>query len=96
MYSKIQYGIEVYSCAKDKWLNGILDNYFIENKENHEHNTRQTHHLHIIRPNDSYGKQKIQYRGAYLWNSILQSSREVTCCNKYFVKKIEKKWIAQY
>ena len=149
-YSKIQYGIEVYSSAKDKWINktqikqnralkvlfnkdfftptqelhkdldlllvkdigklntlkfvhrqrnnktpSIFDNYFIENKDKHKHNTRQTHNLHIKRPNDSYGKNKIQYRGAKLWNAIPQASREVTC-NKNFGNKIKKAWINNY
>ena len=65
----------------------IFDKYFIENKDKHKHNTRQTHNLHIKRPNDSYGKHKIQYREAKLWNAIPQASREVTCNNNFGKKK---------
>ena len=122
VYSKIQYGIEVYGHAKTSYLRKIqtkqnralktlfnldyrsptlqlhhdlnlllvkdikkqkiinfvqhqqrnqtpevFNNYFIENKTMHSHNTRQITHLHL---KSNLGKKSIKYYGAQEWNNI--------------------------
>ena len=49
----------VYNQRNNKTPN-IFENYFIENKEVHEHNTRQSHNLHLTRPINSMGKKTNQ------------------------------------
>ena len=48
----------VYNQRNNKTPN-IFENYFIENKEVHEHNTRQWHNLHLTRPITAWVKNKL-------------------------------------
>ena len=73
----------------------IFENYFIENKEVHEHNTRQSHNLHLTRPINSMGKKQIKYRGANLWNGTPLNYRKA-CTTKTFCKNITSYLIASY
>ena len=48
----------------------VFDNYFIENKTMHSHNTRQITNLHLRHPKSNLGKKFIKYYGAQEWNNI--------------------------
>ena len=48
----------------------LVDNYFIENKTMHRHNTRQMTNLHVTHPKSNPGKKSIKYYGAQEWNNI--------------------------
>ena len=84
----------VYNQRNNKTPN-IFENYFIENKEVHEHNTRQSHNLHLTRPINSMGKKQIKYRGANLWNGTPLKYRKALT-TKTFCKNITSYLIASY
>ena len=84
----------VYNQQNNKTPN-IFENYFIENKEVHEHNTRQSHNLHITRPINSMGKKQIKYRGTNLWNDTALIYREALT-TKTLSKNITSYLIASY
>ena len=84
----------VYNQRNNKTPN-IFENYFIENKEVHKHNTRQSHNLHLTRPINNMGKKQIKYRGANLWNGTPLKYRKALT-TKTFCKNITSYLIASY
>ena len=46
--------------------------FFCENKDIHDHVTRSAQHFHIPCAKSDLGKTGIRYRGAVVWNPILQ------------------------
>ena len=47
-------------------------NIFQKNSDVHDYNTRQSEMLHLPKPNTEYGKRSFRYRGALIWNDILE------------------------
>ena len=47
-------------------------NIFQKNSDVHDYNTRQSEMLHLPKPNTEYGKPSFRYRGALIWNDILE------------------------
>ena len=84
----------VYNQRNNKTVN-MFQNYFIDNKEVHKHNTRQSHNLHLNRPINNMGKKQIKYKGAHLWNGTPQKHREAPTTTT-FSKNISSYSVASY
>ena len=44
---------------------------FATNDQNHTHNTRNRHHLHLPRGKHEFIYKTFQYQGAHIWNLLL-------------------------
>ena len=73
----------------------VFKKYFIENRNIHTHNTRQTENLHNLQTNSNREKQLIKYRGAILWNEIPLPERKHKTI-KTFSKHVRERLINSY
>jgi len=51
-------------------LPSVFRSYFAQNEYIHNHNTRESHNMHMIVPNTTFRKRLIKYKGSQLWNSL--------------------------
>ena len=51
----------------------LFIHYFVRNREYLSYATRHSNMFHIPRVRTEYGKKAIRYRGAIIWNNILQA-----------------------
>ena len=69
--------VNIYSIARFmfRYVNGSLpkpfSGYFTTNANIHSYNTRQTLHFHLSNVRSDLGKKNIKYRGAKIWNRLL-------------------------
>ena len=73
----------------------VFQNYFTENNQIHNLNTRQQNNLHIKIPRSNIGKKTIKYRGAILWNQTNKAIRKHKTL-KTFTRDIKKGFIKNY
>ena len=91
--------VNIYSIARFmfRYVNGSLPKpfvgYFTTNANIHSYNTRQTLHFHLPNVRSDLGKKNIKYRGAKIWNRLLDlginsetSEFVFTKCVKYYIK----------
>ena len=91
--------VNIYSIAifMFRYVNGSLPKpfvgYFTTNANINSYNTRQTLHFHLPNVRSDLGKQNIKYRGATIWNRLLDlginletSEFVFTKCLKYYIK----------
>ena len=79
----------MYSQRADM-LPNTFKNYFVQNKQFHQHNTRSSAKLHIRYTRTNYGKFSLKARGAKLWNNLPD---EVKDAKSYFSFKRKVKQI---
>ena len=79
----------MYSQRADM-LPNTFKNYFVQNKQFHQYNTRSSAKLHIRYTRTNYGKFSLKARGAKLWNNLPD---EVKDAKSYFSFKRKVKQI---
>ena len=57
-------------------LPNTFKNYFVQNKQFHQYNTRSSAKLHIRYTRTNYGKFSLKARGAKLWNNLPDEVRD--------------------
>ena len=62
---------------------------FITNKNIHSHETRQSDHLNIPLYHKNVGKTSIRYRGAVIWNNVLESGITLSCSQITFKQQLK-------
>ena len=50
----------------------LFAGYFHTNANIHSHNTRQALHFHLPNVKSNLGRRNIRYRGAHIWNHLLE------------------------
>ena len=60
-----------------------LNDYFVMNDSIHSCNTRSDSKIHIDLKRTNYGKFSLQYRGAIMWNSLPNDTKELKSSNAF-------------
>ena len=71
-------------------LPDTFSGYFIPNTEIHNYNTRRRHHFHPPLVRSEMSKFGIQYRGAIIWNHILDLGIDTSVSEPIFMKSIKR------
>ena len=71
-------------------LPDTFSGYFIPNTEIHNYNTRRRHHFHPPLVRSEMSKFGIQYRGAIIWNHILDLGIDTSVSEPNFMKSIKR------
>ena len=67
----------------------LLQEIFTSNEDYHNYSTRQAGHLHLPLVRTDLGKFAIKYRGALIWNDILQSGISLVISEPCFKKSLK-------
>ena len=77
-----------------KWykkdLPRLFDGYFILNKNIHLYPTRQMEMIHVPKMRTNFGQQCIRYKGATIWNSLLNLGYPVDVSEAVYVKQVRR------
>ena len=68
----------------------LFHTFFVKNKDIHDHVTRSAQHFHIPCVKSDLGKTGIRYRGAIVWNLILQDGTNPDVSEAVFKKCLKR------
>ena len=88
-------GMFMYRIYKG-YVPSLLQGIFTSNEDYHNYSTRQACHLHLPLVHTDLGKFSIKYRGALVWNDILQSGISLDCSEPCFKKSLKRMFIEKY
>ena len=73
----------------------VFDSYFTDNTNIHDHNTRQSHNLHLPRTQTQSGQQTIKITGVKLYNALPNIVKSINTI-KAFCTKVKKLYYTNY
>ena len=68
----------------------LFHTFFVKNKDSHDHVTRSAQHFHIPCVKSDLGKTGTRYRGAVVWNLILQDGTNTDVSEAVFKKCLKR------
>ena len=85
-------------CLMYKIQNGLAPTctkeMFITNEQNHTHNTRNRHHIHLSRGKHEFVYKTFQYQGAHTWNLLLKNKLDIYVSFTKFKKTLKSFFIS--
>ena len=86
--------LKIVHRQQNNLLPNIFDNFYTENTNIHNHNTRQSSSLHVPKPTNKHGLTCITYQGTLLWNSVPKQTRSLSM--RTFSKQIKQSFLRTY